>query len=313
MFHHLLRIDSMRRRVVALLHQHWVRRGEVVQARYVPQREGQAGRGLAVRSVEDAALSRMLVRVHAHMKGGLDRRNRPFDLHLHTIARAAHHGKPVRFRKIQYSVVVLLRRTKSCRELRRSKETPVREAGRIVDLAQESIQAGLIPDRKNNVQLHGLRCGKSPNRLRLSIANHFAHMMRHEVLSLGCNTCGRQESRSCEQKSTDGSSHDLSLWGGFRFRCCGTNCLCDTAKYHHEGRTARKTHLVQELKSALGQGPERNREPRLQCVFGLENSRPLTEIGQLSPSRPPRKTLCGIIRLSDMWISAFGSPVLGWQ
>jgi hypothetical protein len=86
--------------VVALLDEQGMRDGVVVQAGDMPERKRQAGRGLAVRRVENTILGGMLVSKHVYVESRLYGRNRTFDLHLHAIACTANYGKAVGFREL---------------------------------------------------------------------------------------------------------------------------------------------------------------------------------------------------------------------
>jgi hypothetical protein len=88
-------------------------------------------------------------------------------------------------------------------------------------------------------------------------------------LRLACNTCSRQESRGCEQETTDGSSHDLSLLGGNS----GFAAMGRTASAIPQSTTARderqeKPDFSLKLKSALERRPKKIREPRFLSKFG---------------------------------------------
>ena len=52
----------------------------------------------------------------------------------------------------------------------------------IVDVLEQSVQAGLIAQRQNDIQAHGLTCGKASEGLHLVIADHISHMVRQEIL-----------------------------------------------------------------------------------------------------------------------------------
>jgi hypothetical protein len=63
-------------------------------------------------------------------------------------------------------------------EFRNGEVVTVGSARRIVDLIEESFQAGLIAQRQNYVQAHELICGKPSDGLRLIVADRIPHLVR---------------------------------------------------------------------------------------------------------------------------------------
>ena len=140
----VLGVDTMGRCIVALLDEHRMRDGVVVQTGDVPEVERQVRRRLAIRGIEGAVLGGVLIGAHAHMEGSLDGRNGAFDLHIHAIACAADYAEAIHLREANDRVIVFLAGTKLRGKLRHGKEVPVGGAGRIVELVQKDLQACLI-------------------------------------------------------------------------------------------------------------------------------------------------------------------------
>src|SRR5271165_3179426 len=107
----------------------------------MPQAERQIRRRLLIRSIEYAILRRVLVRPHVQMESSLDGRDRSLNLDFHAIARAADDSKPVGLGKANHRIIVLLGRAEPLRELLHAKKVPVVETGRIVDIAEKTLQA----------------------------------------------------------------------------------------------------------------------------------------------------------------------------
>jgi hypothetical protein len=122
------------------------------------------------------------------MEGRLNGRNRTLDLHIHAVERAAYDRQAVGLGKVHHSVIVRLAGAKPRGELLWSEELPVRRTARIIEFAQERIQACLIPHRQHDIQLQDLVCGKPPDWLRLSVENCLTHMVRHQRLRTAVHT-----------------------------------------------------------------------------------------------------------------------------
>jgi hypothetical protein len=112
------------------------------------------------------------------MEGFLNARHWSRDIHVHAIARSSNHRQAVCLGETNHGVIIFLARTKPVGELLHRQELAVGRAGRIVEVLQKAIQRSLVAVRQNKHQADRLRCGKTPNGLRLAIAGHIAHMAR---------------------------------------------------------------------------------------------------------------------------------------
>jgi hypothetical protein len=137
----------------------------------------------------------MFVGAHAYMKGALYRGDWTFDLHIHPIARATDYGEAVHLREENHFVILCLRGTESYRELGHSKEVPVRGAGRIVDFAEQALQACPIARRQDYVQSHHVVYGEVAHGLNSAVASLFSDMMGHHGLCMNVD-CHDEQSRN---------------------------------------------------------------------------------------------------------------------
>ncbi len=152
-------LDTVGQRVVAPPHEHGMRNRVVVQARNMPERKPESGRGLAVGPVEGTILGGVLVAKHSYMEGPLDRRNRTFDLHLHAVAGASGNGKPIALRILDHRVIIRDGWAEPFGELRDGQEVPIGGTAWVIDLSEKIFQRRLIAQRQNDVQAKLLALG----------------------------------------------------------------------------------------------------------------------------------------------------------
>ena len=93
------------------------------------------------------------------MEGGFDGRNRAFNLHVHGIAGSANDGEVALLGETNHRVIVLLSWTKAVSKLRHGEKMPVMGAGRVVKILEERIQAGLVAQGQNDIELQDLGFG----------------------------------------------------------------------------------------------------------------------------------------------------------
>ena len=98
----------------------------------------------------------MLIRHHVYVESLLDRRDRSFDLHFHSIARAANHLEPIGLHIAHHSVIVRFCRSKPLSEFSRGDKTVVFKTRRVINIGQKCLQSRRIAQRQNNIELHSL-------------------------------------------------------------------------------------------------------------------------------------------------------------
>ncbi len=142
----------------------------------------------------------MLIHAHVDVKGLFHRRHRALELHIHRIARAADHLETVGLRELYHRIVVVLSRSELVCELFHAEIVPVGRTGWGVKLLQEILQTRPVLQRKDEIELHGLRCGEPAERFRLAFSNLVAHVVRGQVPCLQWK-CKKQGYDECEQQS----------------------------------------------------------------------------------------------------------------
>src|SRR5262249_43470889 len=111
-----------------------LRNGIIVQTRNVPELEREIDHRFPVGRKEGAAFCRMLIYTHGYMESFLNRCYCALQLHVPAFTRAFHYLETIGLRELNQRIVVLLARTKSCRELLRRDEVAIVGAGWIVDI-----------------------------------------------------------------------------------------------------------------------------------------------------------------------------------
>ena len=86
----------------------------------------------------------------------------------------------------------------------------VRGAGRVAQVCQKRVQAGLIAQRQNDIQLQLLGCRQAPHQLSLPGDNCITHMARHQRLRTAVQTSGRENRRYGQHKHTNSVVHNSS-------------------------------------------------------------------------------------------------------
>src|SRR5271168_1987315 len=112
-------IDSMSLGVVALLNEHRMRSGVIVQAGDVPETERQVYCRFAVRRIKRASLRGVLVGAQIHVESFFDARYCADEPQVHGITGAAGNLKAAGFRERHQRVPFFLAGSESCRELLR--------------------------------------------------------------------------------------------------------------------------------------------------------------------------------------------------